>query len=651
LRFVYPKTTPLLALSALPGTSSPVSRVPCHQTPFPEEQVNMITRNRFPARRLLAAALLLASAPALADGPYTQTYFFGDSLTDGGFFRPLLPLSVRPVTGQFTTNPGFVWSQYLAGYYGTDASANGNGQTGTNYAAGGARVGVNSTGALGPIPSLATQMNNYLAANGGRADANALYSVWGGANDLFAITNGGAPVEPTISNAVTSQVGIVSTLQNAGARYILVATVPDLGITPAFRALGPAAQANGTALSISYNEQLFGSLASNGLRVIPLDTFNLLREIAANAGDFGFTNITGTACQPQITANSLTCNPTSLVSPDAPNTYLFADGVHPTTRAHSILADYAVSILEAPRQIAVLPRSTATSGRSRADRVAAHLDGKPAQEGRRWWVDGRADDQDQGDDDIYDGSGAALTGGVDWTFGDTVYGVFAGLGRDRFDFGRDAGDFSQREATLGGFAAWYGQKTWVAGQASYTRVSFDVDRDVVLGPVTRTHSGSPDGSNLSIGVQMGVDFEAGSVRHGPVLGLLAQRIRIDGYSESQPTLSTALGYPDQDFDSLVGSAGWQIAFDIGDNFAPYLKATYHHEFEDYADEAFARSLSIVGTPEYAVPGLSFDESYTSAVLGARTRLWGMEADLGISSTIGQQGGEDASLFVRFAKGF
>jgi outer membrane lipase/esterase len=558
---------------------------------------------------------------------------------------------VRPVTGQFTTNPGFVWSQYLADYYGTSADPNGNGQTGTNYAAGGARVGINSTGALGPIPSMATQVNNYLAANSGRADANALYTVWGGANDLFAITNAGAPATLTIDNAIAAQVGIVGTLRNAGAQYILLATVPDLGITPAFRALGPAAQANATALTITYNNQLFASLASSGLRVIPLDTFNLLREISADAADFGFTNITGTACQPQITANSLTCNPTSLVTPDAPNTYLFADGVHPTTRAHSILADYAVSILEAPRQIAVLPHATAVIGRARAERVAAQLDGKPDQDGRRWWVDARADDQRYESGNLYDGNGPGLTGGVDWTRGDLVFGAFAGLGRNRYDFGNRAGDFSQDDRTLGGYAAWYGQRAWVNGQLSYSQVSFDVDRDVVLGPVTRTHSGSPDGSNLSFGLNAGMDFGSDRFTHGPVIGLLAQRISVDGYSESQPTLSTALGYPEQDFDSLIGSVGWQASFQVGDQFAPYLKLTYDREFEDYADQAFARSLSIVGNPEYAVPGLAFDDSYATAVLGARAKLWGLDANFGISSTFDQDGGTDASLFVGFGRSF
>src|SRR3546814_16405807 len=81
------------------------------------------------------------------------------------------------------TNPGLVWSESLAQYYGADASPNGNGQSGDNYAADGARVGVDTVGGLGPITPLATQMNKYLAANGRRADPTALYRVWVRAND------------------------------------------------------------------------------------------------------------------------------------------------------------------------------------------------------------------------------------------------------------------------------------------------------------------------------------------------------------------------------------------------------------------------------------------------------------------------------------
>jgi outer membrane lipase/esterase len=61
-------------------------------------------------------------------------YVFGDSLTDMGSYKPVLP----PGTGMFTTNPGPVWAQPFAQSFGFSASpAN---QGGNDYAYGGARV-------------------------------------------------------------------------------------------------------------------------------------------------------------------------------------------------------------------------------------------------------------------------------------------------------------------------------------------------------------------------------------------------------------------------------------------------------------------------------------------------------------------------------
>jgi outer membrane lipase/esterase len=603
-----------------------------------------------PVRSTLVAALLLAAAPAFSQ-TFSQTVFFGDSLTDAGYFRPLLPASVRPVTGQFTTNPGYVWAQHLADYYGTTASANGNGQTGTNYAAGGARVGINSSGALGPIPSLATQVNNYLTATGGVADAGALYTVWGGANDLFAITSGGADPQTTIASAVTSEIGIVGRLTGAGAQYILVPTVPDLGATPAFRAQGAAAQANGTALSTAYNDALFGGLASNGLRVIPINTFSLLREVIASPGAYGFTNITGTACQPQITANSLTCNPTSLVSPDAPNTYLFADGVHPTTRTHQIVSQYVVSVIEGPRQMALLPNAASMVGRSRAERVAVQLAPADA-DGLRWWADLRGDFQRYGEGDTYDGAGPTLTVGANWTRGNVVFGAFGGYGRQAQDWGRRGGSFDQSDASLGGFIGWKADGgLWANAQASYTQLGFDTDRDVVLGPATRTHSASADGTNLSIGASAGWEFGEGSLRHGPVIAVLSQKIEIDAFAESEAALSTSLAYPEQSFDSLIGSAGWQVSGTIHEHLKPYARVTWDKEFEDAPAQAFAQMQSMPGTLPYAVPGHSFDQSYGTLTFGARTEMFGMDANLGTSVTVGQQAGNHATVFATVGKGF
>jgi len=164
---------------------------------------------------------------------------------------------------------------------------------------------------------------------------------------------------------------------------VLVPTIPDLGRTPQFLAGGAATSAAGTALAISYNTALFDGLAASGLRVIPLDTFTLIDEITSDPATYGFSNATGTACG---AVSSLTCSPLDYVTPTAADDYIFADGVHPSTAAHEVLAQYALSVLEGPRQVSVLTHSASVAGYSRAERVALHADTTGQGQGLRWWA-------------------------------------------------------------------------------------------------------------------------------------------------------------------------------------------------------------------------------------------------------------------------
>ena len=612
---------------------------------------------------LLAAALAVAALPAAvqaSDSPFTQTIFFGDSLTDGGYFRPLLIQQLGPngaVIGQFTTNPGYVWSQYLADYYGSNANPAWTGNTtanptlasGNNWAVGGARVGTNAVGGLGYTPSLAAQYARYLSS-GHTVDPGALYTVWGGANDMFAVQANPSQASAIIGGAVTAQVGLVGALTQAGAQYILVPTLPDLGLTPSSRAGGAAAMAAGTGLATTYNNALFGGLASANLRVIPLDTFHFLQEVVANPGTYGISNATNVACSTAVQGgNSLFCSPASMVPGGA--SYLFADGVHPTQAAHKALADFAISVIEGPRQIAVLPHSEAVVGRARAQMVDGAIAGLGKEDGMRWWADVRGDQQRYGAPYHYDGIGPAASFGIGWTSGNLVYGAFAGYGKQDNDFGERRGEFTQTDAGLGGFAGWRSGAFWANGQLGWTKVSYEVDRAVHLGPATRIHSGSPDGDNLSIGASAGWNFGHGALSHGPVLSVLSQTISIDGYAETEPTLSTSLAYPDQDFDSLVGSIGWQASYAINDHMQPYAKLTYDREFEDAPAQAFAQSQSMPTTLPYAVPGLAFDETYGTMVFGVRSQVLGLDVNAGSSLTVGQKGGNDATFFLSVGSKF
>ena len=602
----------------------------------------------------LSAAVVVALAafavPAQAEQPaYSQTVFFGDSLTDSGHFRPALIQVAGPsaaIVGRFTTNPGLVWGEYVADFYGTNAASDNQG--GTNYAVGGARVNATVNTALGPAPSIVSQVNSYLTATGGVADAKALYTVWGGANDLFAAAQAPAQAQAIIGSAVTAQVGVIGRLQAAGAQYVLVPTIPDLGKTPQFLAGGAAASAAGTQLATGYNTALFNGLAASGLRVIPLDTFTLIDEVTSNPTAYGFTNATGTACGAM---SSVTCSPLNYVTPTANTDYVFADGVHPSTAAHQLLGQYALSVLEGPRQIAVLPHSASVVGYSRAERVSMHADTTGQAQGWSWWGDLRADRQRQQDGDLYDGTTPTGLFGVDWAQNGWTLGAFAGYGKGKQDFGHSSGKFDQEDTTAGVFAQWAGRGAWVNAQLSYTWLSFDVTRQIQLGTATRKQEGSPDGSNFTAAINAGFDFnQEGRWHTGPVLGLVSQTIKVDGYDENNLS-STALSFPNQKFDSLIGSAGWRASFDISPTWTPYAQATYNREFEDSPAQAWASLQSIPGAMRYAVPGVDFDQDYGVVVVGARGHVAGLNADFGARSTIGQSGANDSGVFVSLGGSF
>ena len=638
-------------------------------------------------RTLLSAALALVALPAMAqsapDSPFTKTVFFGDSLTDGGFFRPLLPAATQSVTGQFTTNPGYVWSQYMADYFRSNADVawKATGATpakasGNNWAVGGARIKIDSVGGLGYTPSLVSQYNAYLAA-GNTVDPNALYSIWGGANDVFqAITDyqtayvttlmgggnatqadaaGQAAAGATISPAVAAQIGLVGALKTAGAQYILVPTLPDMGLTPSAAAGGAQGIALAHGLSTNYNNALFGGMSSAGLHVIPVDTYHFLQEVVANPAAFGLTNVTGVACltqPPPAGASSLFCNPLSTV-PNGANTYLFADGVHPTSGAHKALADLAVSMIDGPRQIAVLPHSAAMVGRSRASMVDTTVTSMAMSkgEGMQWWADIRGDQQRFNQSAGFDGLGGTGSFGIGWHTGNLVYGAFAGYGRQKLDFGFDRGDFRQTDASIGGFAGWAGDSgLWANGQLSWTKLSYKVNRQVNLGQAVRVHSGSPDGTNLSAGVSTGWTFKHNKWQSGPVLSLLWQNISVDGYAENS-TQSSALAFAKQDGDSLMGSAGWQASYSINEHLQPYARVTWNHEFKDAPAQVWAQSQSMTNTLPYAVPGVPFDDSYGTLGIGLRSKLLGMDVTAGSNLSINQKGGHDASFFVTVGGSF
>ncbi|CAH2896100.1 MULTISPECIES: SGNH/GDSL hydrolase family protein [Paraburkholderia] len=289
-----------------------------------------------------------------AGGVKLQVVSFGDSLSDAGTYSPVIQGSFGG--GRFTTNPGEVWTQKVAEYYGDTlkpAYLGGFGQPlvatgGYGYAQGGSDV-VNAQGkgwapnnmAATTVP-IVTQVANYLGAHSS-FNPNQLVLVNGGANDIFQFAENTANLtalgtalqtqypllvqagklpntqagqvafivgylqqlsNPQVAQAAAQLAAQVKTIVGAGATHVVVSTVPDIGNTPlgvASNAKTPGSAALLSGIAAAYNYLFVQNLTALGLvgtgKVIVVDAFAWQDQQLPNYKALGFTvSNTDTAC-------------------------------------------------------------------------------------------------------------------------------------------------------------------------------------------------------------------------------------------------------------------------------------------------------------------------------------------------------------------
>jgi phospholipase/lecithinase/hemolysin len=240
--------------------------------------------------------------------------------------------------------------------------------------------------------SVKDQISNYLNTHGDQFSDDQLVLIQGGANDLFVALStykatgriapdpnycGGAtlpyvtynPVDPSTDNIVTCAAKEMALqlkrLVDKGATKILYSNLPDVGATPEFVLYAMADPVNGAAtkafvtqLSGAYNAVVLGALKALGIedKVKIFDTWAFFANTLANppAGTVSMPNAKVACLGPASSGSttgvtSLGCasaasGGSGFVSADAPTTYIFADGVHPSQLGHKLWGDAAASL-------------------------------------------------------------------------------------------------------------------------------------------------------------------------------------------------------------------------------------------------------------------------------------------------------------------
>jgi outer membrane lipase/esterase len=580
-------------------------------------------RTRYLAGAITAALLFSASASAT---DFSNVIVFGDSLSDGG---NIALASGSPVPMRFTTNPGTTTAENVAAGLGFTLAPSVAG--GTDFAWGGAGF-VNNVAA---VPTIPQQLQMYLGANGGKADSRALYQVWGGANDVFylsaALTDPNAIAAGTVTAAQT-ELGLLGGLQAAGARYVVVYNLPDLGKTPSAAAGGAAAQAGATQLAVIYNGVLNSGLAqlsNNGLNIIPVNTFALLNEVIANPSAYGFSNVTAPACTGG-SGSSIECGPQGsgapvTYAPGTDQTYLFADGVHPTTAAHAMLSQYVASVIHAPEQISLLGEAplAASNTQNRVIRDQMLTEGKDGD--TRAFVN---IDYGQQRFEASNSSPRTNSDNFNFTLGANLFagehvtaGVALGIGQHNADFS-GGGGYKLQDISGLGYLGYRNGGGYVGGYVNFGQSNFkDIERRMSIGTMQRTETGKADGSHLGGGLTGGWWFDlADKLQTGPFATLDWQTVKVNGYSESGAD-SSAMWFGRQQRDSLLSTLGWRLRGQWQVNnllMSPYVELGWNHDSRADQRMVSAGLTSMNGT--FALPGFSPDKSWGTASLGLSAQL-------------------------------
>ena len=308
-------------------------------------------------RRLstLLAALMFTFTTLVAHAQdYTSIVIFGDSLSDTGNVAHLtqdkygvrIPGPLADYTdGRFTDGDDTlptaqkyfgVWIEQLAATLPAKPIITNSLDGGTNYAYGFALTGRGTT-LLSLTPELSVTVNNigqqitdYLATRPVISNRT-LFVVWGGANDILNANSLDDVIKASIEETKDIQ-----RLVDAGATQFIIPNLPPLGLVP--RLNGSAATSiPATTASIVYNEFLEAGLTllkdfsfRKRLRFQQLDVFSLFSKIIASPSSYSLENVTDSS------QGSYTIDP---------DTYLFWDDLHPTTKGHQILAQTAAAIL------------------------------------------------------------------------------------------------------------------------------------------------------------------------------------------------------------------------------------------------------------------------------------------------------------------
>lgn len=235
------------------------------------------------------------------------------------------------------------WIQYLSGAYAiTFPQCNPDAVTSPG--------GVIRAAPLATVADVVMQIDTHVASSG--FSGTDLVTVLAGANDILAQyrqfpTLSEAQMAATVELAGAALAGQVNRIGSLGGK-VMVATVPDVGLTP-YALAERAAHTDTdraallTRLTARFNAKLRLELINDGRMIGLIFADELIRAMVKNPATYALLNVIDAVCDPVKAPQVTACTKQTLVLAGSGDVFLWADSLQLSPGGHKQLGSLAIT--------------------------------------------------------------------------------------------------------------------------------------------------------------------------------------------------------------------------------------------------------------------------------------------------------------------
>ncbi|CAG8529344.1 12198_t:CDS:2 [Acaulospora morrowiae] len=278
---------------------------------------------------------------------------FGDSLTDNGNLWKMSNGTIPPGDSYFQgrwTN-GHVWVEFVESRLVAKL---------TDCAFGGALTEKNLNGSksekflsIYSVPSVKEQVEGILP-NITKFPPQTTFTFWSGSYDYMKIFENNLTITPT--DIIASIQNSVSLLSSSGARRFLFLNIPPIHRIPHYKSYNNLTRLRDLVEkhNILLNETISNITRSKRIQAQVFDVWGFAERVLSDPRKFGFKNTVDSCLNKQEFVNGTGLNKvtgqnvvsSSIKTCENPDEYLWWDDMHPTTKAHELLAKEIIMFLK-----------------------------------------------------------------------------------------------------------------------------------------------------------------------------------------------------------------------------------------------------------------------------------------------------------------